>query len=137
MVQQPALESVLEAQGSLPDVLARLIDSERTALSNLSLQVDALDILHCEEVRVGDGAGIVGGDQVLMGELADNLNLPVKAFDGQGVFQQLGSHDLKGDHPLHVEMTGFEQLAHRPLGKPLQENVGAEHQVGPAPWNTG
>ena len=49
-VDQAALVGVLQAQRRLADVVARLLDRQRPSLLDQLGQVDALDVLHDEEM---------------------------------------------------------------------------------------
>ncbi len=57
---------VLQAFGRLADVLAGLGDRQRSSLADNLGQVDAVDVLHHQEVSVAGLLGVVGRDDVGM-----------------------------------------------------------------------
>jgi hypothetical protein len=70
-VNQPALISVLQSQGPLPDSLAGIADGETTALPHEASQVYSVHQLHDEEVNALELSCIMGDNDIRMIELPD------------------------------------------------------------------
>src|SRR6516225_5478140 len=95
-VHQTALMSMLKAESRLADAVAGLCDGQRSMLLDEPCQVGALDILHCQEVRRANVAGIVSEHDVGMDQLGRRLNFLEESLRRLGTIQFFLVDDLEG-----------------------------------------
>ena len=107
-----ALEGVLQAEGGLARVVARLRDRQRAGLRHQLCQVGALDVFHHEEVRVADVFRIVVMDYVGMRQVAGGNNLARESLDHRRVGDEPAIDHLEGNDAMHEQMFRLEHRAH-------------------------
>jgi hypothetical protein len=69
-MDEPHLVGIVEANGRLPNVLARLFDWQRSLVLNKLGQVRSVDKLHDQEEAVAGLVGVVGSDNIWVVEFS-------------------------------------------------------------------
>ena len=92
-----------------------------------------LDVLHDQQVRAADLVGVVGADDVRMGQRRRRPNLALEAAHGVGVVEPFLADELEGDDPAELPVAGLEDLAHAALAQPLQQDVRAQEKILASP----
>ena len=98
-------------------VVARFRDRQRAALLDQLGQVDALDILHRQEVGAVGLVGVVGLDNVRMIELGGGMDFALKPLDRLRTGQPFLANDLEGDDAAHLVVPGLEDCPHAALAE--------------------
>ena len=121
---------VLQAQRRLADDLACRADAQRAARrlghADELLQIDAIDVLHRQEMDPAGLARVVGPHDVRMIQPADRLHLATEAADGLGIVQVAVGQDLQGHDLVEVDLPGLVDDAHAAVADFLQQFVVAQ-----------
>jgi hypothetical protein len=64
-----------------------------------------------------------------VGELSGGTHLALEATGAVGVAHELLADDLEGDQGAQLAVAGPVDLTHAAFPQPVQEDIGAEHQV--------
>ena len=87
------------------------------------------DILHHDVEDLLELVGVEGPYHVGMIEPADQLHLALKPGDDPIVRGDLRRDDLERDHPVHHDMMGLVDSAHRAGADPVEDDVTADDQA--------
>src|SRR5262245_8791928 len=79
--------------------------------------------------RCSDWAGILGMDDVGMHELADRLDLAVKAADHVRIAEEVRADHFDSGHAIHLLVVSLEDLAGAAGAEPFHQNVWAHEQL--------
>src|SRR5262249_42724073 len=102
-----------QCQQHLGDQLQAGLERQRPLRRQPLAQRLSLQILHYQEWAVGTvEARVVDGDDVRVGELADQLRLALEALVEAGLVAQLGVHQLDGDGAFEGLIDGAIDLGH-------------------------
>jgi hypothetical protein len=104
-------------------------DRQPARLLHEAVEVDAVDVFHREEVRRADRAGVVGVDDVRVGELADRLDLLVELPDRFRFREELFPDDSEGDGAVHQAVARLEDLAEHVVAEPFEDDVGRQDEL--------
>ena len=96
-MHQAGFVGVVQTQRRLTHVLARFGHGQRPLLRDQSVEADAIDALHDQEVNVAGPLGVVDGDDVGVMQPGGGLDLAVETLDGRGVGGVPPIDDLEGD----------------------------------------
>ena len=111
------LVGILQAQGRLANHLAGVGDRQRAPALDHAREVQPVDVLHDQEVRPFDLAGVMGPDDVRMIELADRLHLAFEPGHRVLVRDAILGQDLDGDDPLELRMSRLVDRPHPPFAQ--------------------
>src|SRR5262249_38221709 len=92
-------------------------------------QVNAVHVLHHQNVSGTDRTCIKGVDYVRVLELTDDLNFAIEAGDHVRIGKQLLPDQLQSNRAVHLLMLGLEHLAHSTFTAAFQEAIRTQHQV--------
>ncbi len=122
-VDHAPLVGVLQAQGRLPGVGARLGHRQRAALAHQLGEAGPLDVLHDEEVQGARLVGVVGPHDVGVVEPGRRPRLLLEALHRRRPQHQAGVDDLQGHHPVHADLLGPVDRPHAPLADQAEHAV--------------
>ena len=125
-VHHAVLVYALEPEGRLADDLAGVGDRQRVAAAEHLAGAQAVDVLHDQQARAADLAGVVGADDVRMIDRPGGLHLAVEAGDRAFVPGVVGAQELHGDHAAEPGMEGLPDRAHSAFAELFDELVLAE-----------
>src|SRR6516162_4887924 len=132
---QAALESMLQAERRLANVLARLIDAERAVVLHELRQIFALDELHRDVIGPVDLVRVVSADDIRMAQLSGGADLAQETQDRLRIAETLLADDLQGDNAVEHFLAGFEDLPHAPFADAFQKDERAEDQSAPVAFD--
>ena len=91
-------------------------------------KVDALHELHHQKMRAVEFVGIVGGDDVGVGQFGGRLDLASKPLDQVGILHGRLRQDFDGHEAFHPAMLGLEHHPHASRADFVEQDVIAEDQ---------
>ena len=99
-MHHPVAVSEAERRGDPGRQIGGPVGVDRGGLADDLGQGPARHVLHHHEVRGVDGAPVVDGDDVGVGQVGGGLRLAAEPLDEGGVGRELGEHDLDGHGPI-------------------------------------
>jgi hypothetical protein len=128
-VHQAAFEGVLQAEGSLANVVAGHGNRQRACISDQMGQVGPVDVFHDEKMEIAGLIGVVSHDNIGMGQLGNGLYLALEAFDRFRVVEVVFADQLESDQAVEFVMARLENQAHTAFAQPFEQDVGAQQQL--------
>jgi hypothetical protein len=134
--------SVLESDGRLADVLARLGERQRAALVNDGGEVGAVDEFHREEMHRAGLLGVIPRDDVRVRKFRRRPHLAAEPLDRVRTLHELRIDELDRHRSIHQPMLGpidaphptaadqFDDAVARMIGKFRRQFVGSDRLTG-------
>src|SRR2546423_211207 len=128
-MDQTALVRVLQTERCLANAVAGLSKRQRPRLLDELRQVGGLDVFHRKEVGVADLVGVVGQDNVRMGELGGGLDLALEPANCLRAVEPFLANQLEGNDAMEPLMPGLEDLPHAAFAELFEEEVGTQEEL--------
>ncbi len=122
-MDQAARKGMLKTDGRLAHDVARRGHRQRTVLAQLVGEVDALDVLHRQQMRIAGLFGVEGGNDIRMAQARGGLSLTAEAVGGAGPGDELRPDRLDRDLPSHHAMFDQPHGAHAPVAEQPHRQV--------------
>ena len=130
-VDEAGRVGVLQPVGGLADVVGGADRVEPAAARDQLLQIDAVHVLHDEEIGSALRVHVVGADDVRMIEGGDGLGLAVEAGQGGGVVGLVGRQHLERDLPPQLEVLAQVDRPHAAGADAVEDEVLADDEPRP------
>ncbi len=127
-MHESVLEDVLQPGRRLPDDFARLGNRQRPHVFDERRQIAPLDEFHHQEMRSGDFAGVLCGDDVRMMQLPCGPHLALEPRQRLLRCHAARRQDFQRHEPIQPRMPRFVDRAHPAGAEFRQQFILAEHR---------